>query len=430
MNVEVGLYQQQGLKLAMTPQLKQAIALLQYPAVELAAYIEGKALENPLIELDESYLSGPGRAYGDSSWIDQISGETATLKSYLHGQIPFQVLTRKEEQVLQFLIDNVDENGYLRITFPEVQSYMLIDEAEWNVALSILQALEPAGVGARSLQECLLLQANREQGNDSLLEKVLSDYFDLLVNRRWKEIAKQMDVKVTDIQRIFDNMQEYNPKPGSSLSHGDLQYIVPDVSVSFIKGDPVVRVLSIRGINESASYTSVLNEADEQTRRYMNQKKMELNWLKKAMEQREDTLRRVAYAIVERQAAFFKNGKKTMLVPLTMREISKMVDVHESTVSRAIKDKMLETPFGIFEMKLFFSNAIPSNFVEDSSSERVKQELQCLIKSEEKTTPLSDDALAKKLQETCGIVISRRTIAKYRNQLQIPSSSKRKRYEI
>ena len=430
MNVEVGLYQQQGLKLAMTPELNQAIALLQYPAIELAAYIDGKALENPLIELDEEYPRASGRTYGDSTWINHISEETVTLKSYLRGQIPFKVLTDKEERVLQFLIDNIDDNGYLRITFEEVQSLMVISQMEWEVALSVLQALEPGGVGARSLQECLILQAKREHGDHPLLEKVLQEYFDLLVRRKWKELAKRIGVEVTDIQCIFDQIQEYNPKPGSSFNHGLSQYCIPDVSISFLKGTPVVKVLSIRRLNTNEFFSLANQSADERTKKYMNQKKTELNWLKKAIEQREDTLGRVTYAIVERQSAYFKTGNNSTLKPLTMKEIAKMVDVHESTVSRAIRDKMVETPFGTFAMKMFFTNSISTEQVEDSSSETVKQEIMHLIRKEQKTSPLSDQAIAKRLQEAYGILISRRTIAKYRNELQIPSSSKRKRYEL
>ena len=162
----------------------------------------------------------------------------------------------------------------------------------------------------------------------------------------------------------------------------------------------------------------------------MYEKKLELNWLKKALEQREQTLRRVTYAIIEKQSAFFDTGKSVTLKPLTMKEIAKMVDVHESTVSRTIRDKVVETPFGTYEMKIFFTSSISNAQLEDSSSEQVKQEIVRLIKAEQKTLPLSDQAIAKQLQDDFGILISRRTIAKYRTQLHIPSSSKRKRYEV
>ena len=430
MNMEMGLYQQQRLKLAMTPELNQAIALLQYPAIELAAYIDEKALENPLIEPVEEYPGNSGRASDDTLWINQISEETVTLISYLRGQIPFKVLTDKEEEILVFLIDNIDENGYLRISLEEARSIKNICEEDWDVALSILQALEPEGVGARSLNECLLLQARRKLDFHPLLEKVLIDYFDLLVDRKWKQLAKLIGVTVTEIQSIFDLIQQYNPKPGASFITVTSPYSMPDVSVSFIKEIPVVKIFSIRSFktNEPAPFFD--HTSDDLTKRYMNQKRIEVNWLKKAIEQREDTLKRITHALVERQFTFFQTGNTIDLKPLTMKEIAKMVDVHESTVSRAIKDKMIETPFGTFDMKRFFSNGLATEQVEQSSSEQVKQEIVRFIKDEQKTAPLSDQAIADLLQKTLGVLISRRTIAKYRNQLKIPSSSKRIRYEI
>ena len=430
MNMEMGLYQQQRMKLAMTPELNQAIALLQYPAIELAAYIDEKALENPLIELVEEYPGNRGKSTGDASWINQISEETGTLKSYLRGQIPFKVLTDKEEETLVFLIDNIDENGYLRISLEEAQSIRHICEEDWNVALSVLQALEPEGVGARSLNECLLLQARRKLGFHPLLEKVLVHYFDLLVDRKWKQLAKLIGVTVTEVQSIFDLIQQYNPKPGASFNIVTSPYSMPDVSVSFIKGAPVVKILSMRSLKTNKSPSFLDHISDDLTKKYMNQKRIEVNWLKKAIEQREDTLKRVTYALVERQFTFFQTGNTIDLKPLTMKDIAKMVDVHESTVSRAIKDKTIETPFGTFEMKRFFSNGLATEQVDQSSSEQVKQEIMRFIKDEKKTAPLSDQAIADMLQKTLGVLISRRTIAKYRNQLHIPSSSKRIRYEI
>ncbi len=426
---EISLYQQQRLKLAMTPELNQAITLLQYPAIELAAFIDGKALENPLIEIDEDYPKAPGKSYADPS-IDQISEETITLKSYLKGQIPFKVLSDKEERILLFLIECIDENGYLRITFEEAQSLLVVSQAEWNVALSILQALEPSGVGARNLSECLLLQAKRKNIEDLPLEEVLVNHFNLLVNRKWKELAKVVGVSIADIQSIFDLIQAFNPKPGSAFNNGKDQYLIPDVRVSLSKGLLTVKVLSMRKFKPSDVIVPIYDGSDDITKKYMYEKKQELNWLKKAIEQREDTLRRVTYAIMERQSVFFNTGKIINLKPLTMKEVAKMVQVHESTVSRAIRDKVVETPFGTYEMKLFFSSSIPTNQIENSSSEQVKQEIVRLIKEEQKTLPLSDQAIAKQLQRDLGILISRRTIAKYRTQLHIPSSSKRKRYEV
>lgn len=428
--MEIGLDQHQRQKLTMTPELNQAIALLQYPAIELASYIDGKALENPLIEIAEEYPQTAGRNQNNSLWIDQITDETVSLKSYLQGQIPFKVLTDIEERVLLFLIDNMDEDGYLCIAFEEARSFMEIRKAEWEVALSVLQAMEPAGVGAHSLKECLLLQAKREQIKNPFLEKVLDDYFELLVNRKWKELAKLVGVTVMDIQLVFDQIQKYTPKPCSFLHRGRPQYAIPDVSVTFSEGVPVIKVLSMRTVKTNEFTSSFDTGNDELTKRYMDQKRAELNWLKKSLIQREETICRVTHAIVERQPTFFKTGKSETVKPLTMKQIAEMIHVHESTVSRAIRDKIVETPFGSFEMKLFFTSSISTNQMEDSSSEQVKQQIVQLIKAEQKTSPLSDESIAKQLKQFLGILISRRTIAKYRNQLHIPASSMRKRYEL
>lgn len=428
LKMEMGLFQQQSLKLAMTPELSQAIMLLQYPAIELTAFMESKALDNPLIEVESGYEPPSGRKHGDMSWINQISDDRPGLHAYLKGQIPFKVMDAKEQKVLNYMIDNIDDNGYLRLTYEEVNAVFPVQKAEWEVAKTILQTLDPAGVGAESLSECLLIQARRNKNESALLKVLLTDYFTSFVEKRWKELSRTLDVPVVEIQRIFDQIQAYNPRPGAAFGSERSQYTLPDVRVFPSKGKLIAEIVESCRVRIREFAIGIEGQQDEAAMRYIHQKRMEYKWLQKAIQQRNETLLHVTNAIIEKQIEYFVTGKTDFIKPLVMKDIAELIGMHESTVSRAVRDKMMETPFGIIPMRMFFSAGLQTEQSADASALKVKMEIEKLIALEEKEAPLSDQAIADELKQNRGIVISRRTVAKYREQMRIPSSSKRRRY--
>ncbi|WP_236636407.1 RNA polymerase factor sigma-54 [Pradoshia eiseniae] len=427
--MEMGLFQQQSLKLAMTPELSQAIMLLQYPAMELTAFMESKALDNPLIEVETGYQSSSrGWSQGDMSWIHQISDERPDLHSYLKGQIPFKEMDTHEQRILNYMIDNIDDNGYLRLTYEEINAVFPVLQTEWEMAKSILQTLEPAGAGAESLSDCLLIQARRDDNESALLNVLLKDYFTAFVEKKWKELSRTLGVSVVEIQRVFDQIQSYNPRPGAAFGSERSQYSVPDVRVYSSKGKLVAEIVESSRVRIREFAIGIEGQHDEAAERYMHQKRMEYRWLQKAIQQRNETLLHVTYAIIEKQLDYFLTGKSDSIKPLVMKEIADVLEIHESTVSRAVRDKMIETPFGTIPMRMFFSSSLQTDQKADASALKVKKEIEKLVGSEDKAAPLSDQAISDYLKQNSGIVISRRTVSKYREQLGIPSSAKRRRY--
>lgn len=426
--MEMGLFQQQSLKLAMTPELSQAIMLLQYPAIELTAFMESKALDNPLIEVESGYQSSSGWKQGDMSWIHQISDERPDLHAYLKGQIPFKAMDLKEQRVLNYMIDNIDDNGYLRLTYEEINEVFPVRQAEWETARTILHTLDPVGVGAESLSECLIIQARRNKNESALLEVLLTDYFTLFVEKKWKKLSKMLNIPVVEIQQVFDQIQLYNPRPGAAFGSERSQYCMPDVRVCLSKGKLVAEIIESCRVRIRDFSIGIEGQHDEAAVHYMHQKRMEYKWLQKAIEQRNKTLLHVTNTIIEKQIDYFLTGKPDSIKPLVMKEIAEILDIHESTVSRAVRDKMVETPYGTIPMKIFFSAGLHTDQDGDASALKVKEEIANLIGAEEKEAPLSDQAIADILKQDKGIVISRRTVAKYREQLKIPSSVKRRRY--
>lgn len=433
MKVTAGLFQQHEQRLSMTQELSQAIMLLQYPAIELASFIEEKALENPLIEIEYDNLPAKrGKTADPADWIRQISDVTITLHTYLMSQIPFNALTDSEEAVLRYLINNVDDNGYLRITYDEAAGSMSVSREVWDVAVEVLQTFEPAGVGAYNLKECLLLQVNRCDLENELARKILENHFELFAERKWRDLGRVMSVSIPEIQKVSDYIQQFDPRPGASYQTEKSQFAIPDVRIFWVNGELVVKVPDTPGFSFGLNhdyYSLIQQKENSEAQMYLKEKYLEYKWLQRAVGQRNETLARIMNEMVKRQEKYFKSGKKEYLKPMTLKEVADSLGIHESTVSRAVRDKILQTPTEVTELKKFFSAAIQTDRMEDASAERVRLEIGRLVAEEEKTSPLSDQAIADFLQQKQGIIISRRTIAKYREQLKIPSSSKRRRYK-
>lgn len=464
MDLKAGLFQKQTLKLAMTQELTQAIALLQYSAHELAAFLEERAIENPLLQVDFKNIRSIDPCVGirkkastawerdQKNWIEQIGETSDTLHDHLLFQLNTLKVTSTQHRVIVFLIENIDVNGYLGISCEEAAQKQGVDLEEAGACLFILQGMEPAGVGARSLQECLLLQLERQEplqerksrgnieGKDgvqqteslkALVASILSDHFLLFAEKKWKSIAKLLKTDLKEIQKVYDFVQCLDPRPGAAFQREKAPYIVPDVVVRREHGTLTVGLFddTMPRITFNEGYFSRLaSYQDSEVARYLHDKQNDYQWIMKSLEQRRETLMKVALKIVEKQPHFFEQGP-TFLRPMTMREIAEELDVHESTVSRAVREKYMQTPVGTYELRSFFSSSLQTTERDQTSSSQVKAAIEQLIKNEDKQKPLSDQDIVRILTGKSGIVISRRTVAKYREQLGIPSSSKRKRFE-
>jgi RNA polymerase sigma-54 factor len=463
MDLKPGLWQKQTMKLAMTQELTQAIALLQYSSQELVTFLEEKAIENPLLQVEHTNVHSLDRiknsrkksrstSFKDrepNNWIEQIAEKTGSLREHLFFQVNLLVLTEQEREIIHYFIDTIDENGYLGVSIDETCSKFGIAAEEAERCLEILQSLDPIGVGARSLQECLLLQVNNrpyrknnkledavdkgEEGRSplELLNVILSEHFILFAERKWKSIAKLLKMDLREIQKAFDYVQTLNPRPGATFQVEKAAYVVPDVIVKIENNELTVGLFddTIPKVTFNESYFRELAAyKDAEVGRFLQEKQNDFHWIHKSLEQRRETLMKVALKIVEKQREFFYQGL-SFLKPMTMREISEELDIHESTVSRTVREKYIQTPTGTYEMKALFSSSIQTTEQDQTSSNHAKAAIELLIKNEDKQKPLSDQEIVHVLEDRSGIKISRRTVAKYREQLGIASSSKRKRFE-
>ncbi len=431
----------------MTKELRQAISLLQYSTIELTAFIQEQALENPLIELKEPSSStlaehvkemredvdegGMIQDKNDSSPFDYLRIERLALSDYLIQQVRYLPLSKEELSWLYYFIYSIRDDGYLSRSLEDLQNDLEISTEEAEATLSRLQSLEPAGVGARSLQECLLLQLQRKKERDPLAETIVAHYMDLLAEKRWKQLSKELQVSLSDIQSAYDRIQQLDPRPGTHIGGEPTSYLIPDVTIEWVEGELAILLHDdyLPKISLNRQYQSLLlDSGNQEASQYVKQKYQQIQWLMKSIQQRQQTLLKVAEAILAHQRDFF-TSKDGMLKPLTLREIAEEIGMHESTVSRATTNKYAQTPRGLFELKSFFSSSIQNGFGELTSSDSVKHYIKEVIASEEKQKPLSDQKIVSWLKEEKGITVSRRVIAKYRDELGIPSSNKRKRYE-
>ncbi|MEG9295693.1 RNA polymerase factor sigma-54 [Mangrovibacillus sp. Mu-81] len=440
MNLNTGLWQKQQMKLQMTQQLSQAITILQYSAVELNAFLESKALENPLIQLEDPIQDAPDR--GESyhykkkemhDFTEFLSVSKKTMAEHLFLQLDLKSLSSVDLKVMKDLFNNLDENGYLRIEPEDFMTRNKLQISQMERYITKLHELEPAGIGARSLQECLSLQLRRKSASVLALS-IIDEHFEDFAAKKWKGIAKEMNVDLTDIQKAADLIQCCHPRPGAGYSDGPAHYIVPELMVN-VMGENEVAVSLFDGTTVNVMYNDEYKDflehhPDKEVGSYLREKEQEFQWLLQSLKQRKQTILKVGKLIVEKQRSFFLTGPATVQ-PLTLKEVAEEAGVHESTISRAVKGKYMQTPYGIFEMKYFFSAAIKSVNAEDggaASSTSIKNEIQRLVDEEDKKKPLSDQKIVNMLIDK-GFDVSRRTIAKYRDQLGISSSTMRKRYE-
>ncbi len=435
MNMDFSMIQQQSMKLVMTNELRQAITMLQYSVQDLHDYLQEQQLENPLIELDVSKAEKDFHRPVSSddagiSALDFVAAGEEGLQDHLLSQLREQQLDAKEYAVASYLALNVDENGYLAGNAAQFAEELNEPEELIAACLRLLQSLEPAGVGAGSLRECLLLQLERMPVRDRLAEAVVDRHLDRLASRQFKQIAKDENVTAADVQSAADFIVTLNPKPGAAFYQEPAEYITPDATVTLKDGEWLVQLnndaLPVMRINRS--YEQLYRQDEQEVQSYLKQKQEQFLWIQRSIAQRQDTILRVTKAVVEHQRAFLEHGPEH-LKPLTLKTVAEKLDIHESTVSRAATKKYVQTPRGLYELKFFFKSGVVTESGADQSADRAKIYLKKMIDGENKRKPLSDQKLSQLLADEHGIELKRRTVAKYREEMHVPSSSKRKRYE-
>ncbi|BDZ30132.1 RNA polymerase factor sigma-54 [Lactiplantibacillus sp. WILCCON 0030] len=430
--------QRQSQKLAMTQRLQQSIQMLQFNVEELRDFLTQKALENPLIDVDTNWnanhasLSAAKNTTAHADFIERVSTTNQhSLFEYLLDQIHLTMRDTKLRKIVLALIEYVDVNGYLKVDDQQVMAETEATPVELLDAVTLLQQLDPPGVGARSLQQALMLQTENDESAPNLAYIILEENFDALVNRQWSILAKKYQVELSDISSVYDYVRTLSPTPGAAIGQETTGYIFPDLVVTKQRGQLALKTASMAQpvVKFQGNYYQQMSQHDDQeVTEYLKEKKSEYDWIASSLQQREATIFRVGTAIIERQADFFLE-KTTDLKPLLLRDVAQQLKVHESTISRSINGKYIQTDFGMFELKRFFTKAVSKRPTDGKlvSADNVQHRIVALIDGENKEKPLSDQKIVQILKSE-NVELSRRTVAKYRENLNIPASSKRKQY--
>lgn len=433
-NMELVLKQKQELGFVMTFQLRQAIELLQYSTYDLYQYIKEQELENPLIELVErtnNFIDSEkwkGKTISTSSsqqLIDFVKSNDIGMRHKLYEQAKFLFRNKQNQQLLKYLINNLDDNGYLRLKENE-----LFDETTIEKGIHLLQQIGPIGIGARSLKECLLLQITYEYPEKKLAKTLIENHLDLLANRKWNDIARCMRISLASVKETYDFIQTLNPNPCSDISDFSVEYLNPDIIVEYKDGNLVYYLNEsyLPEIHFNNQYSNLLNLEDE-TSKYISNQFTSYKWLLNSIEQRRITILKIVEVLLKKQEKFFIEGVRS-IKPLTLKEVATEIEMHESTVSRATMNKVIQTPRGSIDIRKLFTSKLETIDGNSISQTEVKDLLEKIIKKENKCKPLSDQKIADYFNTEKGVTISRRTISKYREELNIPSSNLRKEIDL
>lgn len=491
MALETKLFQRLDQRLVMTPQLRQAIKILQVSRAELETLIDEELSQNPVLEegleqvepdeaprTDESPTETPQNSdefyearedrettneiepnaerMGEIDWKEYLENysndwhgaadapadsddddrrptyenfvvKSQSLTDHVVWQLRLLGLDAQEEALAAVLVGNMDDDGYLQIEIDEIAFQLGVDFDLVESVLRRIQGLEPAGVGARDLRECLLLQLRAEGLADSLAARIVAQYLDQLEGRRYDKMARDLGVTTEEIVRASQQIATLEPKPGRNYGGGDVRYIIPDVFVQVIDSELQVWVNDdgMPRLRVSKFYRQMLGgDEDGEAKRYIQDKMRSATWLIKSIHQRQRTLLLVAQSIVRFQREFFEFGV-SHLKPLVLKDVANDIGMHESTVSRATANKYMHCPQGTFELKYFFTSSLQGADGDEVSAESVKERIRAIIQGEDPKRPLSDQHIAKMLGKE-QVEIARRTVAKYRELMGILPSSKRR----
>ena len=472
MNTSQTLGQNMSQQQRLSPQLQQSLAILQAQVGELRQMIGQEMAQNPVLEAEERDTSADEErqeaeledddftaefeklSQMDEEWRTYLQQSNSThgprtseeeerrqflfdslaapvsLQDHLMQQLALVECAPEIRTLVELLIGGLDERGFLSATVAEMSLQQGIPLADLEAAKEIVQSFDPPGVGAEDLRECLLIQLKRTGRGHSLESRIISQYLDDLAKHRFPHIARRLGVEPGDITRAAEVIGTLNPRPAGTFTAAPQQYIVPDVYVERTGGKFAIAMEDgqLPRLRISNLYKDIMTNprGNQEARDYIREKIRSGKFLIRSIQQREQTIRRIAEEIVAHQQDFFLDGP-TGLKPLIMSQVANVVGVHETTVSRAIAGKYMATPHGVFEMRYFFTSGLATEDGEQLSNTSVKATLAELIRQENSAEPLSDDDLAKQLNER-GIRIARRTVAKYREALSILPSHQRKKF--
>ncbi|HHL8725122.1 TPA: RNA polymerase factor sigma-54 [Escherichia coli] len=471
-----GLQLRLSQQLAMTPQLQQAIRLLQLSTLELQQELQQALESNPLLEQIDTHEEIDTRETQDSETLDTADaleqkempeelpldaswdtiytagtpsgtsgdyiddelpvyqGETTqTLQDYLMWQVELTPFSDTDRAIATSIVDAVDDTGYLTVPLEDILESMgdeEIDIDEVEAVLKRIQRFDPVGVAAKDLRDCLLIQLSQFDKTTPWLEEarlIISDHLDLLANHDFRTLMRVTRLKEDVLKEAVNLIQSLDPRPGQSIQTGEPEYVIPDVLVRKHNGHWTVELNSdsIPRLQINQHYASMCNNArNDGDSQFIRSNLQDAKWLIKSLESRNDTLLRVSRCIVEQQKAFFEQGEEYMK-PMVLADIAQAVEMHESTISRVTTQKYLHSPRGIFELKYFFSSHVNTEGGGEASSTAIRALVKKLIAAENPAKPLSDSKLTSLLSEQ-GIMVARRTVAKYRESLSIPPSNQRK----
>src|SRR6201988_4950890 len=468
-----GMHQSQNLSLqqVLAPQLQQSLLILQAPLLELRNLVQQEMETNPVLEelatdpnkeneekpakandeefkeefaqlakLDEEWrdymaqsssYSGRSQEAEDKRqfFFDSIATQE-TLQQHLMGQLNQTVLNADDRKSAELIIGNIDDNGFLQDQPEKMALNTGIPREDFENMLTLVQSFYPPGVGARDLRECLLIQLKRQGKQNSLEHKIISEHMQDLGKRRFPEIARRMGISVEQVQKCANNIAQLDPRPGQIFAAAPQNYVLPDVTVEKVNGDyqVILNGEQIPHLRISNTYKDIMSQDGNgsEVKDYIRDKIRSGKFLIKSIHQRQQTISNITHEIVKRQRDFLDHGS-SQLKPMTMVQIADIVGVHETTVSRAISGKYMATPQGVFEMKYFFTPGYQTSSGESMSNTSVKEAILDLVKSETGNSPLSDKEIVEILSKR-GIPIARRTVAKYRTELNILPSNMRRKY--
>jgi RNA polymerase sigma-54 factor len=474
-------------ELKINPRLYQAMDLLYMPLLDLQQHLKQELLNNPFLDLveaedDEEEQEGEAEEPAQAEAEDERSGEidweeilldgfdtaggrreeheereyfepvtvaTRDLSDHLRDQVSLLELTPRETLLADEFIGNINDDGYLASGVDEIvralnevvtkaaeeagretEDLPLYTGEEGQKMLGTIQSLDPPGVGAQDLRECLLLQLKEAGLEQSVPYRLVRDCFEELINHRWSEISKRFGISAGDVQKAADEIAKLDPKPGLQYGSRDDNYIIPDLIVEKIddRYHVFLNDANLPRLKLSRAYQEIARDKkkfDGENKEFISNKLNSANWMIQAIEQRRQTMLKVMNYIVERQREFFEKGIQ-YLKPLTLREVAEVINMHESTVSRVTNEKFVQTPRGVLPLKFFFSSGLATSDGEDVSARGIKAQLQKLVQEEDPKHPLTDQAIVNILRES-GVQIARRTVAKYRDQLGVLSARMRKR---
>lgn len=474
MGIQQKLQTRLAQKLILTPSLQQAIKLLPMSTLELADLLNQEVVENPLLEevptedlqaaeatpaaekeaeakaqadktdswddadyeyffgdyLDDGYRPRAPQEVKELPPIENTLSTSSSLTDHLEWQLSLQTEAEAIREIGEAIIGNLDDDGYLVASVDEIASMGPWPVNDVETALRLIQSFDPIGVAARDLQECLSLQIRHLRLEGTPTEKIVSEHLRLLHNHQMPDLARKLGLSIEELKGHVEIIQHLDPKPGSRFNPQPSQYVIPDVYIIKVE-DQYVAVLNEDGLPQlriSPTYRRLLDkgatENNDETRAYVKDKFRSALWLIKSVEQRQKTIHKVATSICTFQRDFLDHGIEH-LRPLVLRDVANDIGMHESTVSRVVTNKYMHTPQGVFEMKYFFHSGISSSYGDAVSSVTIKNRIKKIIESEDTKKPLSDSKIVNILQRE-GLMLARRTIAKYREELKIPTSNQRK----